>query len=124
MLAILSACAIDVPGRAAGSTPAPVDGDAWVVVRYAVADDDPAMLTLLPVETAADEALQASGAGRIDGNEVGQGDYDMYFVGSDAQAMWAVLEPILAGAPVPWERVELRDGLEDPDPTVITGGPA
>lgn len=94
--------------------------EAWVVVTYAVVDDDPAMLRLLPVETAADEALQAARARYIDGNEVGQGVYDMYFVGTDAREMWDLTELALAKAPVPWQRVELRDGLEDPEPTVIT----
>jgi hypothetical protein len=118
----LAGCASRVTGPVLESGQATSqDGDAWVVVTYAVAaDDDPAMLTLLSTETAADDALQDAGVGRIDGNEVGQGDYDMYFVGDDAQDMWTVLEPVLASAPVRWQKVELRDSLEDPDPQVLS----
>lgn len=43
----------------------------------------------------------------------------MFFVGRDVQAMWAVLEPVLAKAPAAWETVELRRGLEDPAPVVL-----
>lgn len=117
---LLAGCSAPVSGVVeSGSAEAANSDNAWVVVTYAVVDDDPAMLKLLPVETAVDEALQAAGAGYIDGNEVGQGVYDMYFVGDDAREMWRIVEPILVGAPVPWEKVELRDGLEDPEPTVI-----
>jgi hypothetical protein len=118
----LAGCASRVTGSVLESGQATSqDGDAWVVVTYAVADDDdPTMLQLLPTETAADEALQDAGVGSIDGNEVGQGVYDMYFVGDDAQDMWTVLEPVLAAAPVRWQKVELRDSLEDSDPQVLS----
>lgn len=118
----LAGCATRVAGPVLESGRATSqDADAWVVVTYAVSDDDdPAMLTLLSTETAADDALQDAGAGSIDGNEVGQGVYDMYFVGDDAQDMWTVLEPVLASAPLRWQKVELRDGLEDPDPQILT----
>lgn len=98
-------------------------GDDWVVVIYAVDDGgfDP-MLELLDTEMAADAALYEAGAGWIDGNDIGSESYDLYFMGDDADVMWAVLEPVLAEAPVAWTAVELRDGLTDPDPTILTNG--
>jgi hypothetical protein len=99
-----------------------VDAEQWVVVTFGGAEEPmPAgwMDALLPVEMAAVEALEGSGLGTIDGNEIGQYEYELYFVGSDAADMWEVLAPVFEEAPVAWTRVELRDGLEDPAPTVV-----
>lgn len=95
----------------------------WVVVMF---EDRPAefdgglMDALLETELSADEALGAAGVGRIDGNDVGAHGYELYFIGTDAAQMWDVLEPIFASAPVSWTRVELRNGLEDSAPRVLT----
>jgi len=110
----------DLSSQPSGSSAPAGTDDQWVVVTYEVDERDPAMLQLLPTETQADAALQAAGAGHIDGNEVGQGTYDMYFVGADADRMWSIVAPILDDAPVAWTRAELREGLEDPDPDVVT----
>ncbi len=59
---------------------------------------------LLGTENAADEALKGAGAGWIDGNQIGDHQYDVYF----------------ANAPADWTRIELRDGLNDVDATVFT----
>ena len=67
----------------------------------------------------ADAALQAAGVGAIDGNEVGQGVYAMYFFGTDREAMWAIIEPILDDAPAEWTKAELRDGLDDDAPIIV-----
>lgn len=122
LLLALSGCSgSDVASQPSGSAVPAGPEDQWVVVTYDVVDGDPSMLQLLPTETRADAALQDAGAGHIDGNEVGQGTYDMFFVGADAERMWQIVEPVLEGAPVAWTRVELRERLDDPDPTVITG---
>jgi hypothetical protein len=55
----------------------------------------------------------------VDGSDVGEDGYELYVVGTDAATMWKVLEPVFAQAPATWDRVELRDGLDDPHPTVI-----
>jgi hypothetical protein len=93
----------------------------WVVVRFDTAETMSLDLmdVLLPLELEADEALSESGAGWIDGNEIGANGYELYFTGEDRHAIWAVLEPILAKSPHPWARVELRTGLEDPNPVVL-----
>lgn len=94
----------------------------WVVVVY---EDRPSELdgdlmeALLETELAADRALTDTNAGWIDGNEVGDSSYALYFVGEDPERMWNVLEPVFAEAPVAWTRVELRNGLEDPTPKVF-----
>lgn len=93
--------------------------DHWVIVSYDVVEDDPAMMQLLDTELTADAALQAAGVGAIDGNEVGQGVYDMYFFGTDREAMWAIIEPILDDAPAEWTKAELRDGLDDDAPIIV-----
>ena len=97
--------------------------DAWVVVMF---EDRPAefdgnlMDALLETELKADQALADANAGWIDGNDVGAHSYDLYFVGSDVDSMWSALEQVFKAAPVHWTRVELRNGLEDPAPRVIT----
>lgn len=78
------------------------------------------MDALLETELKADEALAEANAGWIDGNDVGAFGYELYFVGSEVNSMGDALEPVFSDAPVRWTRVELRNGLEDPDPKVIT----
>ena len=78
------------------------------------------MDALLETELAADDALTEAGVGMIDGNEVGDHSYELYFVGDEGEAMWRVLEPVFEDAPVPWTRVEIRSGLEDETPRVLT----
>lgn len=105
------------PERASEEPSAEGEPADWVIVYYESGSDDEAqaaMDALLDTEVAADDALVADGLGWIDGNEFGQGSYDLYFNGYDHDEMWAVLEPILATAPVKWTRVELRDDLEGP----------
>lgn len=94
----------------------------WVVVIFDTAQTMSLDLmdAMLPLELEADEALAADGTGWIDGNEIGAHGYELYFAGEDRHAIWAVLEPIFAKATHSWSRVELRQGLEDPNPTVFT----
>jgi hypothetical protein len=88
-LAVITVTAVLSSGCSskAVSGPAP-KVDEWVVVTY-VAErpgrEGEAMKTLLRTELAADGALQNAGAGSIDGNEVGQREYDLYFVGRDRE---------------------------------------
>jgi len=114
----LSACGTTAPADSASMEP-----DHWVVVSFGGTEDQfdlDTMGSMLATELAADEALQAAEAGWIDGNDVGDHQYDLYFVGYDREEMWAVLEPIVASAPIEWSRVELRDGLNDPSAVVFT----
>ncbi|ROS23057.1 hypothetical protein [Cellulomonas sp. PhB150] len=114
----LAACAAPASDDAADAEP-----DNWVVVTFGDTEhefDTGAMDSLLSTEVRADDALQAAGAGWIDGNEVGDHQYDLYFAGSDREEMWALLEPVFAAAPIRWSRVELRDGLDDPAAIVVT----
>lgn len=115
--ALLAAgCSSGTDGSADASSGGPRD---WVVVSYHLPQGDPALTANLHTELEVQRALRRTGAGVIDGNEVGQGRYDLYLVGEDGQEIWDVVEPVLAGAPVAWFRVELRDGLNDRDPEVI-----
>lgn len=121
LLGGLGACTVPPMGQSPDAVEVDdVGGDDWVVVVYAFGDEQPsAMLELLDTEMAADAALVEAGLGWIDGNEIGAESYDLYFAGSDAAAMWDVLQPVLEDAPVAWTSAELRDALEDPDPTIV-----
>lgn len=116
---VLAGCGFNAVSVSAGE-PGPQPDD-WVVITYDVQDEDPGMLKMLRTEMAADSALQAAGAGYIDGNEVGQGTYEMYFVGKHRIHGGKIVKPILDDAPVAWTKAELLDGLDDESPIVIHG---
>lgn len=102
-----------------------MSGEHWVVVTFGGSDEQMPvgwMDQLLPTEMAAIEALESADVGTIDGNEIGDGTYELYFVGDDREEVWEVLAPIFEDAPIPWSRVELRLELEDPDPIVLLPG--
>jgi len=94
----------------------------WVVVKFADTEEEfnlAAMDALLEYELQADSALQSAGAGWIDGNEIGDHQYDLYFVGFDRTVMWDLIRPVFDSVPYAWSRVELRDDLDDLDPVVV-----
>ena len=94
---LVLACSSDEAGSADEPDAGPRD---WVVVSYDVPKDYPALMVLLDTEREVDRALHRSGAGVINGNEVGQGRYDLYLVGADREELWDLVEPILADAAV------------------------
>lgn len=114
------------PGReqpaSGGTIVSGADSDDWVIVKFQGHEsfDGDVMDALLETEIAADRALRDAGIGTIEGNEVGVGGYEIYFVGQDREAMWAILLPIVDSAPVLWSTAELRRGLDDKSPQVIT----
>lgn len=121
-VAALAACTPFAQGETL-SEEAASGGDDWVVVTYEGADGqfpDDLMDQLLETELAADRALAGADAGFIDGNDIGEHSYDLYFVGDDREVMWRTLEPVFADAPVEWSRVELRHGFDDASPQVLT----
>lgn len=81
--------------------------------------NDSTLKQMWAVEDRAAAALESSGAGYIDGNEIGASEYALYFYGTDREAMWQVLEPIMRDAPIPLSRVELWPPGESAEPTVI-----
>ncbi len=72
-----------------------------------------------PVEERAMEALEHAGAGYIDGNEIGDSEYALYFYGTDREVMWSLLKPVLEDAPIPLTRVALWPPGEAAEPTII-----
>lgn len=125
-VAVLALVALAGCARAAGqSGPAPSaagdDQDDWVVVTFEgdAEFDGELMDSLLETEVAADDALQAAEEGALDGNEIGDGVYQLFFVGADRFRMWAVLRPVMDQAPVKWQTAELLNGLEDREPSLI-----
>lgn len=75
-----------------------------------------------PLEERAMTAIESAGLGYLDGNEVGDSEYSLYFFGDDREAMWKVLEPIMTTAPYPLARVELWPPGRDAEPRVIPFG--
>lgn len=121
---LLSGCAVVALGLIRDEADTKLDeaDSDWVVVTFTLKPGSPndSMDVLLDTELAADAALQDASAGSIDGNEVGAGEYELYFVGHDRHLMWQVLEPVFAKAPLKWSRVELYQTLaEDPDEVLL-----
>jgi hypothetical protein len=126
---LLSGCAFGATPSASPESVAPTEADAeysheqWVVVVFGSPGEEfPRRLmdALLDTELAADEALGAADLGLIDGNEIGDGEYELYFLGPDRHRMWQVLEPVFDKAPVRWTRVELYESLDDePDEVIL-----
>jgi hypothetical protein len=56
---------------------------------------------LFAIEDSLIEAIEASGAGEFDGNEIGQGQVTLYMYGPDADRLFAAIEPVLVGVPLP-----------------------
>jgi hypothetical protein len=99
-----------------------VSDEQWVIVTFGGSDEIMPvtwMDALLPTEMAAIEALETAEAGYIDGNDVGQYEYQLYFVGEDRHVVWDTIEPVFAAAPIRWTRVELRRDFEDSEPEVL-----
>lgn len=60
------------------------------------------------------EAVSASGLGEYDGNELGGGEAVLYAYGTDADALFAVMSPLLDGArPAEGSYVVKRHGAAD-----------
>lgn len=97
-------------GSAEESANEPRQGDDMLVVVFAL-DDAFGTLSdidaMWPIEERATEAIDASGLGFLDGNDIGAGEYGICFFGSDWKAMWDLLKPIMHTAPVPIDRLEV-----------------
>jgi hypothetical protein len=99
-----------------------VDDLEWVVVVFELESEfgSPWLLTnMWPTEEAAIVALEEAGLGTIDGNEIGDSTYALYFYGDDSEAMWREIEPIMRDAPVPVAYVELWPDTFESEPRVI-----
>ena len=77
------------------------------------------MDTTLDFELAADAALQSNDLGYLDGNEIGQGEYSLYFYGPDSTSMWELIEPLTDQLEVPPTRAYLSDS-EVQEPMLVT----
>ena len=93
----------------------------WVVVTYA--DDETMPISIMDAlkdtELEASAALDRTGVGFMDGNDIGDGEYQLYFGGQDREAVWRIVQPILDRAPVKWDKATLSTSNDDDDPTVL-----
>jgi len=97
-------------GSAEESANEPRQGDDMLVVVFALAErlgSIDVMDAMWPIEERAIEAIDASGLGFLDGNDIGAGEYGICFFGGDWKAMWELLKPIMQTAPVPLDRLEI-----------------
>jgi hypothetical protein len=102
-----------VPASLLGRIEAHVEEHA-VIAEFEYAADS--LDALYDVEALLEAAIDASGAGEFDGNEIAVdlSDGSLYMYGPDAEALFAVVRPILAGALCLRDtRVTLRFGPPD-----------
>jgi hypothetical protein len=77
------------------------------------------MDSTLDFEIAADELLRSSDLGYLDGNEIGQAEYSLYFYGPDSTSMWELIEPLTDEFKVRPTRAYLSDS-EVQEPMLVT----
>ena len=107
----LSGC-IGVPAGTEGVVLPPTSDASTVKLDFEIPDDmDPVafMDTTLDFELQADAALQAVDLGYLDGNEIGEGQYSLYFYGPDSTSMWEVIQPPSHELPIQPFRAYLSD---------------
>ncbi|MEU9146549.1 hypothetical protein [Streptomyces sp. NPDC048349] len=90
-----------------------------VIAHYRLADaglGDPAQREAVrQAQSLLSEAIEQADVGEFDGNEYGDGEVVLYAYGSDANALFAVMAPILKDLPFRPAHVVLRYGsVDDP----------
>jgi pimeloyl-ACP methyl ester carboxylesterase len=72
---------------------------------------------LMELERELEIAIDASGAGELDGNEVGQGEFVVFTYGPGADRLYSVMEPLLRESPLAQGgfAVKRYGELDDPD---------
>ncbi|MFF3216761.1 hypothetical protein ACFYYB_39840 [Streptomyces sp. NPDC002886] len=98
---------------------ADTDVEHAVIARYRLADEgfgEPRQREAVrEAETLLTEAIEQAEVGEFDGNEYGGGEVVLYTYGPDADALFAVMAPILHGLPYRPAHVILRYGsVDDP----------
>jgi hypothetical protein len=92
-------------GAEDGTSPAPVEDDrhavaAWIRLGDPRFENEREQARLFALEDTLMRAMDASGVGEHDTNDLEPGYLAIRFLGPDADAMVAVLRPLLAGVPV------------------------
>src|SRR5512138_4037772 len=72
--------------------------DHVVIVRFAFEGTD--LQHVFELEDRLRTAIDDAGAGRFDGNEVGNGECLLYMYGRDADALFRSVEPVLRASPL------------------------
>ncbi|MET9518257.1 hypothetical protein [Streptomyces sp. NPDC002994] len=90
-----------------------------VLARYRLADDglgEPSQREVVrQAQSLLTEAIEQADVGEFDGNEYGGGEVALYAYGPDADALFAVMAPILNDLPFRPAHVVLRYGsVDDP----------
>ena len=88
--------------RRAKPAPAPAetgDQDHLLLIHLALSDGqfgtEQERELLFELESRIEHAIESAGAGELDGNEVGGGEFAIYVYGPDADRMFALAEPVL-----------------------------
>lgn len=83
------------------SAPANDSVEEHAVLIHVGTPEDPDQFGLDLIEAPIIEALEGSGAGELDGNEVGPDGAVIYLYGADADVLHTVVKPALEEAPIP-----------------------
>lgn len=96
------------------------DAEQAVIARYRLAEDgfggQEQRATVRQAESLLTEAIEHADVGEFDGHEFGGGEVVLYAYGPDADALFAVMAPILHDLPFRPAHVVLRYGTVD-DPS-------
>jgi hypothetical protein len=80
--------------------------------------DDRIWDDMFRIELAAGDALLDAEIGYLDGNGSDGEVYEVFFLGSDPHAMWAIIEPFYVDAPLAWSKVQGWESLEAVEPAL------
>ncbi|WP_428954611.1 hypothetical protein [Streptomyces sp. cg35] len=93
-----------------------------VIAHYRLSDDQygsPAeRAAIYNAERAMTSAVEAAGVGEVDGNEFGGGEAVLYAHGTDARALFKVMEPTLRSLPFRPAHVVLRQDSRESESRV------
>lgn len=92
--------------------PGPETPEEAVIAHYRLSDDEYGTRAereaIFSAQRAMAAAVEAAGAGEVDGNEFGGGEAVLYAYGADAVALFKVMEPTLRSLPFRSAHVVLR----------------
>lgn len=109
----------EIVSRMADTDEAETDVEHAVIAHYRLADDglgEPSQREVVrQAQSQLTEAIEQADVGEFDGNEYGGGEVILYAYGPDADALFAVMAPILNDLPFRPAHVVLRYGsVDDP----------
>ncbi len=102
--------------------PALQDAEQSIIMSFSDLPTDPDDVVweeMFFLELAVGEALLDAGVGYLDGNGSDGEIYEVFYWGNDHEAMWSIIEPMYADAPLAWSEVQGWVSFEAEEPALV-----